>query len=349
MFKSGFIEGKTFDPNRSDWAGSGKRPLSWAAWYPVSADTETREKLDAAPEHAYFSMGPVAAEAPICRDNETWPLVLFSHGTGGSVQGTGWIARQLAEQGFIVLGVNHHGNNSREPYLPEGFLTGWERTVDLSAILDQAGNLPIIAERINHDRVFALGFSFGGATVISLAGAINNQRQFVRWLESGALPGNGPREFPDLGDHFDRLFKESEVFRSSITRSSKSYKDKRIKAVVALAPGPPVRGFTAKSLKKISIPIKIMTGEADQEAPFDSCSLWLKEQNGNFDLMSLGKDIGHYTLAGICTELCKKESPELSDDLPGVDRALVHERAAHDAAGFFHSFVEPKNGFFSRR
>lgn len=342
MFKSGFVEGITEDPNRLNWAGNGPRPLSWAAWYPADKTVETTEKLDGPQEYAYFNMGQIAENASISDEKQKWPLVLLSHGTGGSVQGMGWLARLLAEQGFIVLGVNHHGNTSKEPYLAEGFMTGWERTADLSAILDQADDLPVICGRVDHDRVFACGFSFGGSTVIGLVGAITNQLQFVRWLESGGMPGDGPREFPNLGDEFPRLMGESKVFRNSMKRHSRSYLDKRVKAVVALAPGPPVRGYTAKSLKKISVPIKIMTGEADEEAPFESCSVWLNQHNSTFELISLGKDVGHYTLVGVATDLCRENDSHLSDDLPGVDRVEVLNRIAKETAEFFDGFVEEK-------
>ncbi|MDA9008761.1 hypothetical protein N9K16_02245 [Alphaproteobacteria bacterium] len=340
MYTSGFIEGKTEDRKRTNWAGDRPRPLSWAAWYPADSNTETTEKLDGPSEYAYFTMGQIAENASISDEKHKWPLVLLSHGTGGSVQGTGWLARLLAEQGFIVLGVNHHGNTSKEPYLAEGFLTGWERTADLSAILDQAESLPTIGGRIDMEKIFATGFSFGGATVIGLVGAITNQMQFVRWLESGPLPGDGPREFPKLDEEFPKLMGKSKMFRDSMKRHSKSYLDNRVKAVVALAPAPTVRGFTVKSLKTISVPVKIMTGEADEEAPFASCSLWLKENNDAFDLISLGKDVGHYTLVGISTDVCRENEPHLSDDLPGVNRMGVLNRVANKAADFFNDYVE---------
>lgn len=44
----------------------------------------------------------------------------------------GWAGR--LRRGYVVAAVNHHGNTSREPYLPHGFLLWWERAKDLTAV-----------------------------------------------------------------------------------------------------------------------------------------------------------------------------------------------------------------------
>src|SRR5690606_20682621 len=83
------------------------------------------------------------------------PLVLLSHGTGGSIEALGWLADALCEAGWLVVGVDHHGNTAVEPYAPEGFGFVWERPRDLSYALDWA-----LAEYdVDGERIAAVGFS----------------------------------------------------------------------------------------------------------------------------------------------------------------------------------------------
>lgn len=58
-------------------------------------------------------------------DDQTscFPVVLLSHGTGGTAASLGWLAHGLAAAGYVVLGVDHHGNTASEPYRAEGFLS----------------------------------------------------------------------------------------------------------------------------------------------------------------------------------------------------------------------------------
>jgi predicted dienelactone hydrolase len=118
----GFRQGRLEDAARPDWDGIGPRPLSWAAWYPASDDASEREHFISPTADPRFVMGPAARDAPINPARRRYPIALLSHGTGGTVTHLEWLARDLARRGFIAIGVNHHGNNSAEPYRAEGFL-----------------------------------------------------------------------------------------------------------------------------------------------------------------------------------------------------------------------------------
>ena len=129
----GFRQGRFEDTTRPNWDGSGPRPLSWAAWYPAS--NEASERVFASPAtEPWFSIGPAARDAPISPGRRCYPVVLLSHGTGGTVMHLEWLARDLAERGFIAIGVDHHGNTTTEPYRAEGFLCWWERARDLTLL-----------------------------------------------------------------------------------------------------------------------------------------------------------------------------------------------------------------------
>ena len=115
MYKVGYVDGRFFDDERNDWAGTGPRPIGWTAWYPADPGARERTHLLGPPDRPLFVMGQTAEEAPMEPGVESWPVVLISHGTGGSAAGMGWLGCRLAARGYVVLGVDHHGNTAGEP------------------------------------------------------------------------------------------------------------------------------------------------------------------------------------------------------------------------------------------
>ena len=334
----GFVEGLIWDSGRTNWDGDGPRPIRWSAWYP--ADAAAIESVVALPpDERLFVMGRVARDAALSFEPRTFPVVLLSHGTGGTAASLGWLAEKLAAHGFIVIAADHHGNTASELYRPEGFLCWWERPRDLTVLLDALHTQGMFAGRLDVDRVSAAGFSLGGHTVLSLAGAITDMTLFQAWAE-GQPGGRGPREFPDLADHIAPLLERSAVFRSSWERQSLSYVDRRVKAVLACAPAPPVRGFTPQSLAAIRVLVTMAVGGADVEAPAEAGAMWLDDHLADSMLHLLGPDIGHYVFLCEGTPKGCAAEPAIWSDPPDVPRRVVHERVADIA---LRAFSRPPN------
>lgn len=283
------------------------------------------------PGRPLYSLGLLAAEADLLHERARFPVVLISHGTGGSASGLGWLAAFLARQGCVVLGVDHHGNTGVEAYRPEGFLCWWERARDLTVLLDRLSTQGPFAGRLDLSDVTAAGFSLGGYTALALAGAVTETDRVIAFARQYPFSG-GPREMPDLAGQIEPLLASSDSFRASWQRQSHSYRDPRVRAIVAIAPAPPVRGFTEESLREIGLEVTLLCGEADEEAPFDLCSRWLAERLPKSSLTSLGKHVGHYTLLPVGTPTASRSNPHYWCDGPEIDRAAVHARAARLAA-----------------
>ena len=77
------------------------REVAGAVWYPAGGPG--REMLFA--DSPVFLGVTVAAEAPVAEGLH--PVVLLSHGMGGTIRSLAWLASALAEEGVIVVGVNH--------------------------------------------------------------------------------------------------------------------------------------------------------------------------------------------------------------------------------------------------
>jgi predicted dienelactone hydrolase len=330
-FKVGFRQGAIQDPERQNWSGDGPRPIRWSAWYPaVEAAIERTVTLP--PDHPKFVMGAVARDACLNEGSDRFPLVLMSHGTGGTAASLGWLAGSLAAAGYVVLGVDHHGNTGSEPCRAEGFLCWWERPRDLTVALDALSRAGPFAGRFDLARVACVGFSLGGYTALSAVGAITDMALFRNGTAALSF-GKGPREFPDVEEQIELLLKENTIFRKSWESQFETNLDSRIKRVVALAPAPPVRAFTPDSLASIAVPVTIMVGEADREAPADLCSIWLSNHLPNSCLHILGPDVGHYTFLCAGTDEGRRSMAQVWEDASGIDRNAVHRIAVGIALG----------------
>lgn len=320
MGSVGYRTGLELDRDRLDWDGAAGRPLAWSAWYPMS----TERGVGHHPRGQFFDLGDVEFEGHLAEE-PVFPVVLLSHGTGGSPESLGYLARQIAQRGYVVIGAHHHGNTGREPYRAEGFLCWWERAADLSVLLTMLSGEGFFSGRLDLDRAHAVGFSLGGYAVLALAGARTSMKAYLNWASEADAPQAGPREFPDVAGRIPRLLETSETFRRSWDRHGESFRDTRIRTVTAIAPPPPVRAFDAGSLRSISIPVMLITGEADTEAPSRDCADWLTAVNPKFKRNSVGADVGHYTFVGFPARRPSEDEATLFKDKSGVDRARVHD------------------------
>lgn len=318
----GYRTGVIQDASRSNWHNNSERPIAWSAWYPIE-DLESSEQTS---EHL-FELGDVNLDVALTTKKKL-PVILLSHGTGGTAESLGWLARALACEGYVVLGANHHGNTGLEPYLAEGFLCWWERATDLSVMLSSLGTSGFFANRLDFDQVSAVGFSLGGYTVMALAGAQTSLEEFEGWRSANGISEGGPKEFPDAADSIPTLMETSDAFRRSWAEHGHDRSDKRIRSVVAIAPAPPIRSFIPQSVAELELPVVILIGGADNEAPSEHCADWLVSHNARFQCHDLGKQVGHYTFLDFPADKSLIGKADIFSDHDSVDRNQVHEQAA---------------------
>ena len=320
MYKCGYAQGIALDPARLSWDASGPRPCFWSIWYPSEDAGSTHHVRDCSED--IFDLGSVQPGLrPLAKPMA--PVVLLSHGTGGTAESLGWIARRLAERGSLVIAANHHGNTGLEDYRPEGFLCWWERAADLSLLLTHFAGDAQFGHLVCDVRTLTVGYSLGAHTSLSLLGAETSMGQFQEWAQNDPFAANGPKEFPDLVDHIDRLFANSEVFRQSWARHGQSFRDERISSGILLAPPPPVRALTPRSVAGISAPLTIFAAANDTEANPDLFARWLCKQNPDFELTVL-PDADHYAFLGPLTEKGETILSSLFAGNPSDDRERLH-------------------------
>ena len=337
QFKIGMVTRSFEDNKRKNWQGTAARPLRTAIWYPAAA-TATKEEtiFGGAPETEVFTPVMVLPAADMSTARHKYPLILLSHGTGGSAVQVMWLGYYLAARGYIVAAVNHHGNTGAEQQrTAQGFLLYWERARDLTALLDKLLADPVFGSRIDQERIGAAGFSLGGYTVISIAGGVFSPQTFAAFCNSPQKDFTcGPQpEFPDAPRLFEELKNNDPVVKESLRHASDSYRDKRVKRVFAIAPALG-SGFTAAGLSQIKIPVGIVIGQADLVAPLATNAQRYADLINGASLTVLSGGVGHYTFLAECTRR-GQQIVDVCRDAEGVDRTQVHQRVAQLAFEFF--------------
>jgi len=314
-----------------NWRGAKTHALLTTIWYPA-VDSAVEQPLQV-PGLNIFVLGSVARNADLAVAPPKFPLILLSHGTGGTALSLAWFGTALAAHGYIVAGVNHPGNNAAEPYTVEGFSTWWERARDLSEVIDAVLKDSTFGSRIDANRIGAAGFSLGGYTMIEIAGGITDPAALMDFCASPKADGlcRSPPEFPTLFEDFQKLTKEKPEFSR---HASDSYRDPRVRGVFAMAPalGP---AFRPASLTKISIPVEIVAGEGDTNVPVGSGAKYLAANIPGAKLLIYPGVVGHYVFLDSCTEQGRKSAPILCNDAAGVDRDSIHSKTVNSAVQFF--------------
>jgi predicted dienelactone hydrolase len=331
----GMITRDYTDDSRQNWQRIAPRPLRTAVWYPTTA-AESETIFGGPPDREVFAPVTVAPGAQISGTKPKYPLIVLSHGTGGSSVQMMWLGRYLAARGYITAAVNHHGNTAAESQpFAQGFLLYWERARDLSAVLDKLLADPLFGPRIDRERIGAAGFSLGGYTVIAIAGGEFSSRQFELFCLSRQrdFTCEPQPEFAEAPKQFAELKKTDPVVQESLRHAGNSYRDPRIKRVFSIAPALG-GGFTRTGLGKIRIPVFIIVGQADKVTPAVTNAQRYAQFINTEKLVVLPGEVGHYTFLAECSAHGKRVL-DICRDAPSVDRAKVHERVAQEAFRFF--------------
>lgn len=148
---AGFQHGFAADPDG--------KPLEIGIWYPSSAAVLP------------VAMGPttmsVAVKGPV--QGKALPLVLISHGTGGSFLGHFDTAMALADAGFVVAAVTHTGDNYADQSRAVDIM---DRPRQISRVIDHMLASWDGRAAIDPARVGMFGFSAGGFTTLANIGGV---------------------------------------------------------------------------------------------------------------------------------------------------------------------------------
>ncbi len=273
--------------------------ISGAVWYPCA---QTPTKINIGP----FEMMAVK-DCPAMGKNH--PLIVISHGVGGSAGNFHELAETLADQGFIVAAISHPLDSGMSKIKNPGDIASMiQRPMDISRLIDFMFYNWSYGQNIDASRVGFFGFSRGAFTGLALLGGEPD------WT---ALLQNCP-VYP--GNRFCEQIRSGPIAPMA--------HDGRIKAAV-IADAPAGNLFTRDRLRNISVPVQYWASErgGDGVSPNDAAiivnNLSVKAE------YHLVPKTGHFDYLPPCTAkfaaLTAEDDPELCTSKPGFDRAAFHK------------------------
>ena len=282
-----------------------------AVWYPTDAPV---------PEAPNTPFGLALAHGvPVA--GEGLPIVVISHGDGGWFGAHAGLARDLARAGMIAVAPNHPGNSDGdETAPPERWITERPRhlarvVAHMTADWDQAPH--VYAERIG-----AFGFSAGGHSVLSAAGAR------VSLSRIAAHCAEAPEEFACRTGMAEAVVAGAGEFPAAIPG---------LRAVVAAAPGFGF-SFDPDQVAALDAALQLWGGAEDARVPY----------TGNIAPMASAltapseahrvANAGHFAFRAPCDPALEEANPRLwalaCTDPEGFDRADFQRRFNAEVVDF---------------
>ena len=304
--------------------------LRITVWYPAAPDAVETPLDIGPPDKPLFTPGSAAPDAAF-EDARQRPVVLFSHGFGGTARIMAWFGTALARHDYVVIAVDHPGNNGRDPMTIAGAVLSWERPGDLAVALEKVKSDPSLGPHLDLNRLGAAGFSAGGFTSLVEAGARVNFDRFLRFCD--AHPDDGicapQKEFQFSRADAEAFFAQSAA-KSSLAHAKDDLSIPGVKAAFVMAPGI-VQSLDPESLKSMRAPVRILLGDADKVAP--------PATNGEVAAalipgakLTILPHVDHYDFLAECTPAGDVTVPVCPTE---VSRAATHKTAIDEALAFF--------------
>jgi predicted dienelactone hydrolase len=305
----------------------GDAALRLIVWYPAS-EPEAQVAVGP-PGSAIFIAGTVAKDAPFA-DVARHPLILLSHGFGGSARQMTWLGAALARHGYVAVAVDHPGANSIDGVSDAGAYAPWAQATDLRAALDFALDQPELAKHIDSDRVGAAGFALGGYASLLAAGARSDFSHFVKFCEGLDRDAMCDKHFEYPLDYHRRAEVLARPGLEALAAGESSdVRDARIKALFLIAPAF-VEALDPASLSRVRAPVGIVLGAADPIAPAATNGQLAARLIPGAELRVL-PGVGHYDFLSECGPRGFRAVAPLCADGAGATRAQTH--AVTEAAG----------------
>lgn len=280
----------------------GRTTLRITIWYPAAEGSAAKPLLIGPPDAPLFEAGWAAPDAPFRADapGTRRPVILLSHGFGGTARGVAWFGTAMAADGYVVIAVDHPGNNAMDPMTAAGAILSWERAEDLKHALDVVSRDPVLGGHIDLDRVGAAGFSAGGFTALVLGGARVEPDRLMRFCQANPDDGVCRPQVEAVVTEADR---DSALARpdvaSLLARAVDDHSLASVRAVFAMAPAI-VQAIPPASLEAMDVPVWIVTGDADDVAP-PATNARVAAAHIPGARLTLVPGAGHYVFLATCT------------------------------------------------
>ena len=287
-------------------------PVALAVWYPTSSAPQPTPMpggamLDVAPQGAVAGTG--------------LPLIVISHGNGGSALSHVDLAMALAAAGFVVAAPTHAGDNYADASRQGAGDLYSLRAAHLRAVLDYMRAQWPSAPSIDPGRVGAYGMSAGAFTVLTLAGGQPRMQAISEHCAKD--PEFICRALAEL---------KSPLLEGA-AGSGTFHADPRLKVIAIAAPG---LGFTFEDggLRDVRVPVQLWYGDRDETVPAASNAAIIQHELGSLVDTHVVPGAAHMSFLAPCGE---PKLPGVCTDPDGFDRVAVHAAMNAEVVRFFQA------------
>jgi predicted dienelactone hydrolase len=244
------------------------------------------------------------------------PLIVISHGKGGSMIGHHDTATALANAGFVVASLSHPGDSFGDQAATENLAVFESRPRDMSRLISYMTKDWPQRQRLNPEAIGVFGFSRGGFTALSLIGAVPN-------VAASAQRFCGPWWSFVIG--MCRQLKSDGM-------KVRSMPDARIRAAVVVDP---LDMFDAASFKNVRVPVQLWASELGGDGVELAHIQQIKAQLPQKPEFQVARGAGHFAYLAPCPGALMKVAKEICEDPKGFDRAAWHKKMNVDVTAFF--------------
>ncbi len=242
-----------------------------------------------------FNLDMAANAAPRAGSH---PIVVISHGSGGTSLGYLELARRLVRAGYVVCMPEHPGNNRNNNELADSPQNLANRPRHLTLTLDLVVEHEPLSQIVDPTLVAVIGHSMGGYTALAIAGGQPS-------TEDGQPV--------------------------AVTR------DSRVKALVLLAPATPWF-MRPGALSAVDVPILMLTGERDPHTPPFHAEVVRNGLPAQTRLEhSVVANAGHFSFMSPFPDVMKHPDFLPGNDPDGFDRAGYQDILARDVVAFLRT------------
>ena len=246
------------------------------------------------------------------------PLVVLSHGRGGSFVVHHDTAEQLADAGFVVAALNHPGDTTLDKSRIGEMSVYIERPLDVRRVIDYMIGASPLASAIDPNRIGLYGFSRGGYTGLVAIGANPDFALGLPLCEGRA-------------DKICDQIRAGEFPKEPLTH------DRRIKA--AAIADPLSVFFKAESFSDVTIPVQLWGSETGGDGvepnTVEAVNTALKAPHTFAKIMHAQ----HFSFLTVCPAEIVELEPVICKDPPGLDRAQFHKQLNEALTTFFRTHL----------
>jgi predicted dienelactone hydrolase len=290
-------------------------PLQVGIWYPTKA---------AASEHdvGLFTQS-VAPDAPVTPGRH--PLIVMSHGNGGTFESHYDTALALARAGFVVAAMTHTGDNYRDQSQATHMTPRPEavHTVISYMLTAWPGHAAI-----DPGKVGAFGFSSGGFTVLVSIGGVPDLARVAPYCAGHAQA------------YVCKLLAAHPVPPGAQVRDDEWIADPRIKAAVVAAPAIGFT-FTRSGLKNVTIPVQLWRASGDTILPSPDYAEAVRAALPRAPEYHVVQGADHFDFLAPCSEPLAQVAPMICEEHGGFDRVAFHRTFNRDVVRFFTRTLRP--------